>query len=333
MLGRTRIIAVALTVLAPVVLAGGPAGSADRDRGRERTSGKRHSQPPGDMPARFVAETGGRIAVVSVATGRIEKHLTVHRRGGGAVDPTVSPDGRTVWFSRRDGNCAAHLAWVPAGGGKEQAVPGSGEAGAEERPLPRPGHAQLAFARTDCDERAESLFVADLRGLEGYGQTGLRPMAWSRNGRALLAVSTDSRQVRFLSVNRAGAIVTDTALDFADRSPECTLEVVGFSPDDNHGYAALRRCGGSGGTARRSLVLLDSYGEIRKVVLRLPRDHDFVDGVVFDDTGRSVLYSSAPAAAADEAPADREVTLWLWRQGRAKPVIRDSPYRHPSWLP
>ena len=60
MLGRTRIFVVALALLAPVVTAG-PVGSADRDRREERAQGKRHSQPAGNMPARFVAEAGGRI--------------------------------------------------------------------------------------------------------------------------------------------------------------------------------------------------------------------------------------------------------------------------------
>lgn len=337
MLGRTRIFVVALALLAVVVVAG-PAGSADRDRREERAQGKRHSHPAGDMPARFVAEAGGRVVVVSVKTGRVEKYLTgTPKPGGGAVDPVVSPDGRSVWFSRGDGDCAAHLASVPAGGGKERAVPGSGEAGPEERPLPRPGHAQLAFARTDCDEpaeSAESLFVADVRGLEGYGQTGLLPMGWSTDGKYLLAQTSDGTQVRRLTVNNGGAIVTDTVVDPPDRSKECRLEVIGFSPDDNHGYVAVRRCGNPGQNAWRSLVLLDKTGAHRKTVLRLPRGRDFVDRVVFDAVGQSLLFSTARSVSEDDAGAvEPEATLWLWRDGKVQQVIRDSPYRHPSWLP
>ncbi|HYH51998.1 MAG TPA: hypothetical protein VEG38_20830, partial [Acidimicrobiia bacterium] len=63
-------------------------------------------------PARFVAELDGRIVVVSAETGRVERHLTSDKPGGGASDPAVSPDGRTVWFARDDGSCASHLASV-----------------------------------------------------------------------------------------------------------------------------------------------------------------------------------------------------------------------------
>lgn len=338
MLGRTRIFVVALALLAPLGVAAGPAGSADRDRGEERAQGQRRSQPAGDMPARFVAETGGRVAVVSVQTGRVEKYLTAGRGpGGGAVDPVVSPDGRRVWFSRADGDCAAHLASVPVGGGKEEPVPGSGEAGPEERPLPRPGHAQLAFARTNCEEpaeSAESLVVGDLRGLEGYGQTGLVPMAWSSDGKYLLAQTSDGGEVRRLTVNNAGAIVTATVVDPPDQSKECRLEVVGFSPDDNHGYVAVRRCGKAGESAWRSLVLLDKTGGHRKTVVRLARGRDFVDRVVFDRTGHSLLFSTTRSVSEDDGgTAEPEVTLWLWRDGKVQRVVRGSPYRHPSWLP
>lgn len=337
-LGRTRIFVVALALLAPVVVAAGPAGSADRDRREERAQGKRHSRPAGGMPARFVAEAGGRVVVVSVRTGRVEKYLTArHGPGGGIVDPVVSPDGRRVWFSRSDGDCAAHLASVPVGGGQEEPLPGSGEAGPEERPLPRPGHAQLAFARTDCDEpaeSAESLFVGDVRGLEGYGQTGLVPMAWSGDGRYLLARTSDGREVRRLTVNNAGAIVTATVVDPPDRSKECRLEVVGFSPDKNNGYVAVRRCGRPGERAWRSLVLLDRTGGHRRTVIRLPRGQDFVGRSVFDRTGHSLLFSTARSVNGDGAgTAEPEVTLWVWRDGKVQPVMRDSPYRHPSWLP
>jgi dipeptidyl aminopeptidase/acylaminoacyl peptidase len=333
-LGRTRIFVVALTLLGPVLVAGSPAGSADRDRSEERAQGKRHSHPAGGMPARFVAESGGRIVVVAAATGQIEKYLTGDQPGGGAADPAVSPDGRSVWFSRTDGDCAAHLASVPVGGGKERPVPGSGEAGPEERPLPRPGYAQLAFTRTDCDEPAESLFVTDIQGLEGYGQTGLLPVAWSRSGQHLLAHSSDGREVRLLTVNNAGSIVDNTVLAPRDRSKDCRLEVAGFSPDDNGGYVALRRCEGADQDARRSLVLLNRAGEQRKVLVRLRRGHDFVDRIAFDPTGRSLLFSTAPSARRGDARRSApEVSLWVWRDGTVKRVIRDSPYRHPAWLP
>jgi hypothetical protein len=112
--------------------------------------------------------------------------------------------------------------------------------------------------------------------------------------------------------------------------------VVGFSPDDNDGYVAVRRCGASGEDARRSLVLLDKDGGFRKAVVRLPRGQDFVDRLAFDTTGHSLLYSTAPVEAADgagtQAP-DADVSLWRWRDGDSRRLSRQSRYRHPSWLP
>jgi dipeptidyl aminopeptidase/acylaminoacyl peptidase len=319
-----------LTLVGTVGVTAGPAGSADRKRDQERAAGKRHSQAAADMPARFVAEADGRIVVVSVGTGRVERNLTTQQPGGGAADPAVSPDGRTVWFSRGDGTCAAHLASVPVAGGEEQALPGSGEAGPENQPLPRPGRAQIAFARSDCDKPGEALVIGDVRGLEGYGQTGLIPLAWSRDGnRILAATDVDSSEVRLLDINKAGAIVANRELAPADPSSDCRLEVVGFSPDNNDGYVAIRRCGGSGDNARRSLVLLDKNGGSRKVVLRLPRGLDFVDRIAFDPTGRSVLYSTAPSNSGDSP----EISLWLRRDGESRRVVRQSSYRSPSWLP
>jgi len=174
----------ALAIVASMI--GGPPALADRSRDRERRP-HGETDPSNGTPARFVAQTGGRIAIVSADTGRVERLLTADQPSGGAEAPTVSPDGRTVWFSRIDGGCAAHLASVPVAGGDEQKVPGSGESGPEGLPLLRPGRAQLAYSRSGCEHPGEALVVGDLRGLEGHGQVGLVPLAWSRDGGHLLA--------------------------------------------------------------------------------------------------------------------------------------------------
>ncbi|HEV3363525.1 MAG TPA: hypothetical protein VG795_05180, partial [Acidimicrobiia bacterium] len=122
-------------------------------------------------------------------------------------------------------------------------------------------------------------------------------------------------------------------LEFVDTTRECRLELVGFSPDDNNGYTALRRCG-AGQSTRRSLVLLDQDGQHRKTVVRLPRGEDFIDRPAFDPTGHSLLFSTAPAQLDDDAAtADPGISLWLWRDGETRVLARQSGYRHPSWLP
>ena len=328
------------TVVATVVVAGGPAGSAERrrdrdDRERERSSRRFRGEQgaANGRPAQFLAERDGRIVVVSVDSGRIDRYLTADRPGGGAEDPALSADGRTVWFSRGDGPCAAHLASVPLGGGKEYKLPGSGEAGHEATPLPRPGRPHIAYARTDCKEPSEALVIGDLAGLEGHGQLGLVPLAWSRDGTVLLAAGADNPETRLLQVGESGAIVDNRPLEPVDTTRECRLEVVGFSPDDNNGYVALRRCG-SGESTRRSLVLLDRDGRYRKTVVRLPRGEDFVDRPAFDPTGHSLLFSTAPVHLdGDATTSGPRISLWLWRDGETRVLARQSGYRQPSWLP
>jgi len=331
----------ALAVIGSLALTAGPTGptasAASVDQRRDPQRPSRH--PHGDttagegMPARFVAELDGRIVVVSTETGRVERRLTTQEPGGGATEPAVSPDGRTVWFSRGDGSCAAHLASVPVAGGGEQKLPGSGEAGPEGAPLPRPGRDQLAYSRTSCSDSGQALVIGDLRGLEGHGQLGLVPLGWSRDGTRLLATTADGAQVRLLEVNNTGAIVADDELALPDGTAGCTLEVAGFSPDDNGGYVAERRCSSSGGSGagRRSLVLLDKDGGFRQTVLRLPRGQDFVDSLAFDATGHSLLYSTAPVRSGGTQA--NEISLWLWRDGTSQLFARQSRFHHPAWLP
>ena len=340
-----------ITAVGLAVTVAGPAASADRkayyprnpngDRASHRnpdadqSSRRQYGDPPADggLPAEFVAELNSRIVVVSAATGRVERRLTADAPGGGALRPAVGLDGRTVWFSRGDGSCAAHIASVPAAGGPERSLPGSGEAGPESTPLPRPGHDQLAYARSDCKGAGDTLVVGDLRGLEAHGQLGLAPLAWSGDGDHLLARSSTGDDLHLLVVDDAGAIVDDEPLAPADRA-DCRLGVVGFSPGGNDGYVATRHCGPSTGEARRSLVLLDHAGHLTDTVLRLPRGQDFVDQPAFDRGGHSLLFSTAAVEAGSGGGADAaDVTLWLWRDGDAHRLARASRYRQPAWLP
>ena len=338
-----------LTVLAAAVVVVDPAGSASRHRRGDKDR-KEHGEQPdrssrqfrgeqgaaNGRPAQFLAERGGRIVVVSAETGRVDRYLTGEHPGGGAREPALSPDGRTVWFSRREGTCGAHLASVPLAGGKEEKLRGSGEAGHEGTPLPRPGRPHIAYSRIDCKEPGAALIVGDLAGLEGHGQLGIVPLAWSRDGTRLLATTADSHEARLLDVSESGAIAAQHPLELVDTTEGCRLEVVGFSPDDNNGFVALRRCGG-GESVRRSLVLLDKDGRLRQTVVRLARGEDFIDRPAFDPTGHSLLFAAAPfrPGANDKATStdDTEITLWLWRDGETRMLSRQSGYRHPSWLP
>ncbi|HZQ79144.1 MAG TPA: hypothetical protein VFE55_17545 [Acidimicrobiia bacterium] len=324
----------ALALFGPVA----PARSAPAGRSRDPQRPSRHSyrSEPADagMPARFVAELDGQLVVVSADTGRIQRRLTAEQPGGGAASPAITANGRTVWFTRGDGTCAAHIASVPAAGtSAERPLPGSGDDGPELFPLPRPGHAQLALTRYRCSDGTVTLVVGDLRGVESHGQTGLIPRAWSRDGAHLLAINAKSGGLRLLDVNNAGGVVSDQPVNPADPTPGCSLNVVGFSPDDNDGYVAVRHCGAGGnGDAQPTLVLLDRTGAVRQTVLRLARGEDFGAVVAFDQSGHSLLYSTVAAGNSAAGQTGRE-TLWAWRDGTVWLLARQNPYHGAAWLP
>jgi WD40-like Beta Propeller Repeat len=62
------------------------------------------------------------VAVYSAADGHLIRTLTVPMPGGGPGDPRLSPDGRTVIFSRGQGSCAQTIDTVPFRGGREQVL-------------------------------------------------------------------------------------------------------------------------------------------------------------------------------------------------------------------
>ncbi len=61
-------------------------------------------------------------AVYSATDGHLIRKLTVPMPGGGLGDPRLSPDGRTVIFSRGQGTCAQTIDTVPFRGGREQVL-------------------------------------------------------------------------------------------------------------------------------------------------------------------------------------------------------------------
>lgn len=357
-----------VVVVALVAVAAGsvPAGArskkgreADRSpqhHQRRSPSGKPHSGPPhgkgpaADDPASFVAELDGRVVVGSAATGNVVRTLTGEQPGGGAGDPAVDADRQVVWFSRGDGSCATHLASVPVAGGPETPMPGSGEYGTDSEPLPRPGYDQIAFYRAPChpdpagdpaatpggDPGGGGLVVSDAQGLEGHGQTGFIPVAWSGDGKRLLATPANRAGMAVLDVDDNGAVTNAADLTLADQNPDCSLSVVGFRPDAEPGYVAVRRCAAPGEDIRRALVVLDEAGAVRSRSLHLSSGQDFVE-VAFDRQGDSLLYSTVavPVGADDPAAGDSEpeVTLWRRQSGTSRAVARQSRYRHVSWAP
>ena len=81
-----------------------------------------------DFPADFIGVSWATtpvmavVAVYSATGGHLIRKLTVPMPGGGLGDPRLSPDGRTVIFSRGQGTCAQTIDTVPFRGGREQVL-------------------------------------------------------------------------------------------------------------------------------------------------------------------------------------------------------------------
>jgi len=76
----------------------------------------------GLTPPRSPRSAAGRLALFSTANGRRLRFLTAQRPGGGAYNPVVSANGRTVAFERGAGPCDQTIDSVPANGGRERVL-------------------------------------------------------------------------------------------------------------------------------------------------------------------------------------------------------------------
>jgi hypothetical protein len=76
----------------------------------------------GLTPPRSPRSAARRLALFSQADGRRLRFLTAQRLGGGAYNPVISANGRTVAFERGAGPCDQTIDRVPANGGRERVL-------------------------------------------------------------------------------------------------------------------------------------------------------------------------------------------------------------------
>ena len=294
----------------------------------------------GELPASFVADLGGRVAVVSTTTGRVVRTLAGPPPSGspGYYGVGITPDRSTVYFSLGgpEGCRRRGIFRAPLGGGP--AVRVVADDNAVELIRVSADGARLAYVAPRCPSTAElDVVVRDAAG----ALVGRWPVAADLTvehvslspDRRSLAISI-SRNLQFLGV-RVLDVATDRSI--ADgrliKAPDsgCDLVEAEFQPETER-LAAFERCilGDPQTTTeppRFRLVYLDpSSGRL------LTRGFTFIDRtgadlhvstMDFDQSGRHLLYTVSSADPADYELPDPPTGTWRSSGGGRPARIHD----------
>ncbi len=235
---------------------------------------------PGAPPRQAVAVVNGRLALVSTATGRIERYITEALPGGGASDPTLTPDGTTVYFSRGDGTCAAHLASVSLDGGPEQIVVASRDNSVNSAPSLSADGRWLTYRHSLCNLQAgapgrDSVVIRDLttrqeRRIELDPEQGVVPQrALNSDGTRVLTESLGFFSVRDVGSGKSLLVVDDA--NYCFRSPTWVDDTsIALIDTCTPGKAALVRIDPATGkhlsdvplfSAKSSQILFERHGQ------------------------------------------------------------------------
>jgi hypothetical protein len=211
----------------------------------------------GRLPATFVGDLGGRVAVVSTSTGKVVRALTGSQPSGPAGYAVgITPDRSTVYFSLSGPEgCRQRGIWrVPSAGGQPVRVVADDNAGGQIRfsadgsrfahasvPCPDGGEGGDVVVR-EADGTLVRRFRAPAAGSDlTIGQVSLGP-----DGRSVavpVRLVLDAVGVRVLDVARTDAFDKGRLVKSPD--PGCTPVAADFHPRP----AAWRRSRGAGPTA------------------------------------------------------------------------------------
>jgi hypothetical protein len=300
----------------------------------------------GKVPGTFVAGHGGRVAVISTATGRIVRTLWAPPPGG-TVDERyavgLSPDRATVYFSL-DGDLVANacdqagIFRVPFDGGQATKVVADENA---VGPITTSADgSKLAYKVSPCPSTPGRIDIVlrDVTGALLHRWSGMPPLDPESVETRAVSLSPDGRRlavtlfrnlspvgVRVLDAE-VGTSVTDGRLIQApDRG--CGLVNAAFEPRTGR-LAAFERCLPKGGSPPRfKLLYLDPVsGRLlsRSFAFDDPFRGDLgLPTMDFDQTGRHLLYAVRSADPADSEPQPRRPGVGTWRQDGGPPVRLD----------
>lgn len=293
------------------------------------------------LPAQFLGVTrDGRLAVISMSSGRVVRYLTVGEAGGGPGDLALSPDGSTVYFTRGLGTCAGEVDKVLVSGGPETPAVRR-QAPSEGGAAVRPDGQLLAYSRYYCQPGDHpELVIASTRagdlGSHVYPNLGYVAGAhsWSPDGTRLVMANPDDSGLTVLKVSTAGSITGQSTI--TPRSRGCLLEPgIFWTADDS--ILVTRVCGAQGPDRQDSILALDpSTGAIQHTVLTIPKGSE-ADTIALDPSGRYLLYETAQSIPADVVlPNEHPIPVpqaWILFDGHSTRFSFPGGYGFDGWLP
>ena len=290
------------------------------------------ARPIGTAPASFLAAVGGRVAVVSTASGKVIRYLTQASAtqapvGHGQFFFALSEDRDTVWFSDVDVCRHSGIYRVPYQGGAAVRVDPS--ANAEALTVSQDG-SKLVYRPLGCGDGAPpspAFAVLDLRTgktrLWAYSQRGevLGPMTWSPDGRHLAYTeyfgSSEKLRSRAWLLDTTGpgtSLAASRPLPPPDKG--CEVRDLAWQPGTGR-LAISEAC-----PTTHQLVVVNRPGG--KVLSRPLRVEQNFAGLDFDPSGRHLLYTTGAPTTPFSAR-----TTWRWDGTRAIKIGRG--YGMPVW--
>jgi hypothetical protein len=285
----------------------------------------------GRLPATFVGDLGGRVAVVSTSTGKVVRALTGSQPSGPAGYAVgITPDRSTVYFSLSGPEgCRQRGIWrVPSGGGQPVRVVADDNAGGQIKfsadgsrfahasvPCPDGGEGGDVVVR-EADGTLVRRFGAPAAGSDlTIGQVSLGP-----DGRSVavpVRLVLDAVGVRVLDVARTDAFDKGRLVKSPD--PGCTPVAADFHPQTGR-LAAFEGCRSNGllvgSPSRYRLVYLDlASGDLRSRSISFDSTGGdlHVSTMDFDQSGRHLPYTVTSG--------DPRAGTGTWRSsGGARPV-------------
>ena len=277
-------------------------------------------------PTSFLAEVGGRLAVVSTTSGRVIRFLT--KAPAGRLAYALSEDRNTVWFSNlSDCQAPSGLYRVPYQGGK--AVKVDKTVNTESIAVSWDG-SKIAYRPYSCSGPSIAIAVLDLRTGKkrtwsySPGNAGsidsIGSMTWSPDGRHLTYLdffAPGNQRTRAWLLDTLGP-GTSLGASKAVLAPDKSCDVRDLAWQPGSGLLAISEtC-----PASHQLVYVNAPGG--RTVSRPLQSSRPIVGLDFDPSGRHLLYTDAPNVLASSE-------TMIWRYDGTRAVEIGTHLGEPAW--